>query len=303
MMKLWQKLGRPVWRLLLETTKSWLDAQAMRQAAGLAFYSIFSMAPLLLIAIGVAGIVFEEAAVEGLIVAKIEGYVGLDGAIFIEDLLLKMREQQSNATAALIGLGTVFVGAIAVFNALQDALNRIWGVPTGVKHSLWYTIKRRMLAFVMILVCGLTLLVSFAVGAILAMLRVYFHDRIVTPWFLWQGLDVLLWLGFFTVLFAAVYKLLPDVKIAWKDVWIGAGLTSMLFAIGKFGISMYLAYSGTGSVFGAAGSFVVILMWTYYSWAIVLYGAELTQQYSTMFGSGIKHRGGLHKATITSPDV
>ena len=195
-----------------------------------------------------------------------------------------------NATAAIIGLVTVFVGAIAVFSALQDALNRIWNVPTDVKRSLWYTIKRRMLAFVMILVCGVTLLISFAAGAILATLRVYFQDKIITPWYLWQGLDVLLWFGFFTVLFAAIYRLLPDVEIAWKDVWIGSAITSLLFAIGKFAISMYMAYSGTGSVFGAAGSFVVILMWTYYSWAIILYGAELTQQYSRLHGSGIKYK-------------
>lgn len=276
-----------VWRLLFETTKAWLNDNAMRQAAGLAFYSIFSMAPLLLIAIGVAGIVFEEAAVQGLIVGEIEDVVGFEAAIFIEDMLLKMREQQSNATAALVGLATVFIGAIAVFNALQDALNTIWGVQKDPKQSIWYTVRRRSLAFVMILLCGLMLLVSFALGATLATLQVYFQDLIATPWYLWQGLDVLVWFGFFMILFAAIYKFLPDVKIAWKDVWVGAGITSLLFSLGKFAISMYLARSGVGSIFGAAGSFVVILMWTYYSWAIVLFGAELTKVYSGKFGKGI----------------
>ncbi|MBA2661163.1 MAG: YihY/virulence factor BrkB family protein [Bradymonadaceae bacterium] len=278
----------PFWRFLYASVNEWLDDRALRHAAGLAFYSIFSMAPLLVISIALAGFVFGEAAVQGEIVAQIEDIVGLEGAIFLEDMLRTVREQESGILATIIGLVTVFVGAIAVFNALQDALNMIWRVQSDSDLGILYTVRRRLVAFSMIIVFGLMLLVSIAASTSLAALQSYSLHLIEAPWYLWRTLDLLVWFGFFMVLFAMIYKLLPDVEIVWKDVWIGSAMTSLLFGLGKFAISTYLARSSVGSIFGAAGTFVVILMWIYYSWAIVLFGAEMTQVYARRFGSGIE---------------
>ncbi|MFU8804904.1 MAG: YihY/virulence factor BrkB family protein [Bradymonadaceae bacterium] len=270
-----------------ESMREWLDDKALRLAAALAFYSVFSMAPLLVIAIAVAGFFFGEAAVQGEIVGQIEDFVGTEGALFIEEMLRRVREIEAGFTATAISLATMVIGSLAVFNALQDTLNMIWGVKKDESKGILYTLKRRLVSFCMILVFGLILMVSLVASSVLAALGMYFQDLVAMPFSLLRALDWLVWFGFFTVLFAAIYKLLPDVYITWKDVWVGAVMTSLLFSLGKFAISTYLGQSSVGSIFGAAGTFVVILFWIYYSWAIVFFGAELTQVYSRKFGSGL----------------
>jgi membrane protein len=278
---------RPLVTFFWESFRAWSDDHAMRLAAALAFYTVFSMAPLLVIAIAVAGFIFGEAAVQGEIVSQIEDFVGIEGALFIEEMLRRVRETGTGLRATLISLATTIFGSIAVFNALQDTLNMIWRVHRDPSRGILYTIKRRLLSFAMLLVVGFILILSLIASSVLAAVGGYFQDLIAIPFSLVRTLDWLVWFGFFTLLFGAIYKLLPDVEIAWKDVWVGAAMTSLLFGVGKWAISTYLGQSTIGSVFGAAGTFVVILIWVYYSWVIVFFGAEMTQTYSRRYGSGI----------------
>lgn len=284
--------GRPFFMFIWESFQAWNEDHALRLAAALAFYSVFSMAPLLVIAIAGAGFVFGEAAVQGEIVSQIEGFVGTEGALFIEDMLRRVRETEAGFKATVISLATMIFGSIAVFNALQDTLNMIWRVRKDPNTGMLYTLKRRMISFGMILVFGVILIVSLIASSILAALGAYFQEWISIPFSLVRALDLMVWFGFFTLLFGAIYKLLPDVEIAWKDVWVGAAMTSLLFGIGKWGISTYLGQSSVGSIFGAAGTFVVILIWIYYSWVIVFFGAEMTQVYAQKYGSGIVYPTG-----------
>ncbi|WP_230470402.1 YihY/virulence factor BrkB family protein [Lujinxingia vulgaris] len=267
--------------------REWSDDKALRLAAALAFYSVFSMAPLLVIGIAVAGLAFGEAAVQGQVVGELEEFVGLEAAKFIEDMLRGVRINETGLGATLISLGTMLFGALAIFAALQDALNMIWRVQADPDKGILYLIKRRLLAFSMVIFFGLLLMGSLLVGSIFAIVEAYFAYLITTPVWVWRLGDSLVWLIFFTAVFGAMYKVLPDVKMAWRDVWVGAAMTSMLFGLGKFAISTYLGRSGVGSVFGAAGTLAVILMWIYYSWVIVLFGAELTQVWARRVGSGI----------------
>ena len=268
----------------------WLEDKAMRQAAALAFYSIFSLAPLLVISIAVAGFFFGEQAVEGEIVAQLTDFVGYEGAVFIESMLRAARDTGTGLGPTLISLGTMFFGALIIFSALQDALNMIWGVRPHPDMGIWYTVKQRALAFLMILFLGLLLLGSLLVSTGLTIIEAYWDQ-----WFdvdptlgLWAYTDRLVSLVFFTGIFGVVYKLLPDVRMAWKDVWLGAFMTSVLFMVGEFGVSTYLAFTSVGSVFGAAGTLAVLLLWIYYSWTIVLMGAEMTQVWARKYGSGIR---------------
>lgn len=282
-----------IWRVagfFKASMREWIEDKALRQAAALAFYSIFSLAPLLVIAIAVAGFFFGEQAVQGEIVAQLEEFVGYEGAVFVENMLREARVQGTGLGATLISLGTVLFGALVIFSALQDALNTIWGVEPAEHTGILYTIKQRLFAFLMILIVGIVVIASLLVSTILSVVEAYWQ-----AWFdvdltlgLWRYADRLVPLVFFTGVFGVVYKMLPDVRMAWKDVWLGAFMTSILFMIGEFGISTYLTYASPGSVFGAAGTLAVLLIWIYYSWVIVLIGAEMTQVYARKYGSGIR---------------
>ncbi|RAL23792.1 hypothetical protein DL240_06460 [Lujinxingia litoralis] len=277
----------PFFTFIGEAAREWSDDNALRLAAALAFYSVFSMAPLLVIGIAVAGLAFGEAAVQGQVVGELEEFVGLDAAEFIEEMLRGVRINDSGLMPMLVSLGTMVFGALAIFAALQDTLNMIWRVQSDPDKGILYTIKRRLFAFSMVLFFGVLLMGSLLVGSVIAVVESSFADLVTTPLWIWRVGDSLVWLIFFTAVFGSMYKVLPDVQMAWRDVWVGAAMTSILFGVGKFGISTYLARSGVGSIFGAAGTLAVILTWIYYSWVIVLFGAELTQVWARRIGSGI----------------
>jgi len=271
--------------LLKETFKEWQEDKASRLAAALAYYTAFSLAPLLIIVIAIAALVFGEQAAQGEIVGQIQGLVGKEGAEAIEEMIDSSRKPTTGIIATLISFGILLFGATNVFAQLQDALNTIWEVvpKPGVKGL----VKTRFISFTMILGVGFLLLVSLILSAILAVLGNYLGSLVPGIQFFWSTLNFLISFGVITLLFALIYKFLPDVKITWGDVGIGAAITALLFTIGKSLIGLYLGNSSVGSTYGAAGSFVVVLLWVNYSAQILLFGAEFTQVYANRYGSRI----------------
>ncbi|MFO0968910.1 MAG: YihY/virulence factor BrkB family protein [Gemmataceae bacterium] len=273
------------WNLLKDAFTAWQDDRAPRMGAALAYYITFSLAPLLLIAVAVAGAVFGEQAARGEIVRDIESTVGQAGAKTIQDMLASAGTPGGSAVMIVVGVVVILLAASGIFAELQDALNTIFKAPASATTGLWHIISSRFLSFLMVLGIALILLVSLVVSTILAALSTY-----VTPqsmpggFFLWHALNALISLGLVTLLFAMMYRVLPDVPLRWRDVWVGAAVTALLFTVGKTLIGLYLGRAGTTSAFGAAGSFVVILLWVYYSAQIMLFGAELTHLWSVRRG-------------------
>ena len=274
------------WGLLHKTFTSWLNDYAPSMGAALAYYTLFSMAPLLLIVVSVAGLVFGQDAARGEIEAQLRMLVGEGGARAVQDLLASVRKPTEGVLATVIGLGLLFLGATTVFAELQDALDRIWRVPARKRASGWLSLVRaRILSFGMIMAIGFLLMVSLVVSAALSVL-----GRWVEPSFGgWYWLaSIVSSVGAFamiSVMFALIYKVMPSVRVQWRDVWIGALFTALLFNFGKLLIGLYIGRSGVVSGFGAAGSLVVILLWLYYSAQIFLLGAEFTWVYANTFGS------------------
>jgi len=266
--------------------KAWGDDYAPSMGAALSYYTLFSLAPLLIIVIAVAGMVFGQEAAQGEIVAQLRGIMGKEGAVAVEGLLKAAREPAQGVVATLIGMVILLLGATAIFGELQSALDRIWRVPAPMKESgIWYLLRTRLLSFGLVLGLGFLLIVSLVVSAVLAALGKWWGG-----WF--AGWDVLLEilnfavsLGIFTLLFAMIYKLMPRARIPWRDVWTGAAVTALLFTLGKVLIGLYLGKSSLASGFGAAGSFVVLIAWVYYSAQIFLFGAEYTWVYANQHGS------------------
>ncbi|MBD1920908.1 YihY/virulence factor BrkB family protein [Microcoleus sp. FACHB-831] len=276
-----------IFGLLKETFKEWQEDKASRLAAALAYYTTFSLAPLLIIAIAIASLVFGQEAAQGTIDDQLRGLIGSEGATAIQDMIKNSQKPAEGTIATIISFVLLFFGASGVFAELQDSLNTIWEVApkpdAGVKNIL----RSRFLSFTMVLVIGFLLLVSLVLSAGLAALGNYFGNLVPNLAILWQTLNFLISFGVITVLFAMIYRILPDAKIAWGDVWIGAAITSLLFSIGKWLIGLYLGNSSVGSTYGAAGSFVVLLLWVNYSAQILFFGAEFTQVYANKFGSQI----------------
>jgi len=281
---------RDVWALTKETFSEWIDDKASRLAAGLAYYTLFSLAPLLIIAIGIAGLAFGEDAAQGRVMGELEGFIGARGAAFVEEMLAASREKMHGVTATIIGVVVLLYGATGMFGQLQDAMNEIWEVEPrpgrGWRGLLW----DRFLSFVMVLGTGSLLLVSLALSAALAVIGEFLAGIRPIPEFALQALNFAVSFGLTTVLFAILFKVVPDAKVAWRDVWIGAVLTALLFSIGKLVIGIYLGKSGVTSTFGAAAAPVILIVWIYYSAQILFLGAEFTQVYATRFGSHIRSR-------------
>jgi membrane protein len=276
-------------RLLKATFAEYNEDKVPLLAAALAYYTVFSLAPLLLIVIAIAGSVFGEEAARGEIVGQIQGLVGQEGAQVIQDMLQNTQKPNSGGTfATIFGIVTLLFGATGVFGQLQDALNIIWDVQPEPGRGVKNFIQTRVLSFAMVLVIGFLLLVSLVISAMLAGLSNFFGDMF--PGFILGGqiLNVLISFGTITLLFASIYKFLPDVHVPWRNLWVGAAVTALLFTIGKSLIGLYLGNSSVGSTYGAAGSLVVILLWVFYSAQILLLGAEFTQVYSKFQGSPIR---------------
>jgi membrane protein len=276
-----------IWKLFQETFKEWSEDKASRLAAALAYYTIFSIAPLLIIVIAIAGAVFGEEAARGQIVGQIQGLVGIEGAKFLESAIQNANQPKTGAIASIISIVVLLVGATGLFTELQDAMNTIWEVKPKPGRSVTNIIRLRVLSFAMVIGIGFLLLVSLVISTALTTLVTYFSNLLPGVDFLWQIVNFLLSFAITTVLFGLIFKVLPDVKIAWSDVLVGASLTSVLFSIGRFLLGQYLGNGSFGSAYGAAGSLVVILAWVNYAAQILFFGAEFTQVYARRYGSGI----------------
>lgn len=276
-----------LWELLRDAGQRWIKDRAPQLAAAVAFYTAFSLAPLLLIAIGFAGLFADEELVQRQVTAQISSLVGPTSAQFIAGVMESAAASRSSVAATLIGIVVLLVASTGVFHQLQVALNLIWGVEPKPNMNMFSLLRARLLSFAMILIIGFLLLVSLIISALLSALHEYMRVLIPAEPFLWQTVNFGVSYLFTTVLFAMLYKLLPDVRIKWRDVTVGAAVTALLFTLGKFIIGLYLGNSGISSIYGAAGSFAVLLLWVYFSAQILLYGAEITQIYANRFGWGI----------------
>jgi membrane protein len=277
------------WKMIKAAVKAWVDDYAPSMGAALSYYTLFSLAPLLIIVIAVAGMVFGQEAAQGEIVAQLRGIMGEEGAVAVEGMLKAAREPTRGVVATIVGIAILLLGATAIFGELQSALDRIWRVPAPKEESgIWHLLRTRLLSFGLVFGLGFLLVVSLVVSAALAALGKWWGG-----WF--QGWDVLLEIlnfavsfGIFTLLFAMIYKIMPRANISWRDVWTGAAVTALLFTIGKVLIGLYLGKSSLASGFGAAGSLVVLIAWVYYSAQIFLFGAEYTWVYANRHGSRVQ---------------
>jgi membrane protein len=289
--------------LLKLAYKGWTDDNASRLSAALAYYTIFSLAPLLVIVIAIAGLVWDAGAVRTQVLSQVQSLVGADGAEFVASLMTSTGSPGEGILALAIGILTLLFGALGVFNELHNSLNIIWNVrvekPRGFLQSLKKVVLDRLLSFTMILGIGFLLLVSLVVTAGLSATQEVLGEAVPIPEVLLQLLNLVISVGVITVLFALIFKFLPDVRIAWREVWMGAFVTSLLFALGKTLIGLYLGNSAVGSTFGAAGSLVLLLLWIYYSAQILFFGAEFTQVYANQYGS---KRLLERETTLVSPE-
>ncbi|MBW8456827.1 MAG: YihY/virulence factor BrkB family protein [Thiobacillus sp.] len=271
--------------VLIRSLTSWIDHRAASKGAALAFYTLFSMTPILVLAITVAGYVFGAEAAQGEIVAQVQGLVGVNGAQAIQALLAGARDPVSGMVATLVASVLLLLGATTVFAELKGSLDELWGVNKTSHSAFIVLLKTRLLSFGMVLVLAFLLLVSLVVSAVLAMLEDYAHGILGSSAALLATTSSVISFGVIACMFAVIYKTLPDAPLSWRDVWIGAAFTAGLFSLGKYVIGLYLGTSGVASSFGAAGSLIALLLWVYYSAQIFFLGAEFTRQYALWFGS------------------
>ncbi|HEY6127121.1 MAG TPA: YihY/virulence factor BrkB family protein [Candidatus Acidoferrum sp.] len=276
---------KTIFSLLKTASSEWSKDNVPRMGAALAYYTIFSLAPLLVIAIAVAGLAFGMQAAQGEVTGQIQGLIGRDGARAVQALIQSAYNPGRSAIASMIGVIALLLGATGVLSEMRDALNTIWHVNPQNGSGIWALIKSRFLSLGLVLGIGFLLLVSLLLSAALAALEKYLGGFLSIPAVLLQSIDLLFSLLFITVLFAMIFKLLPDIEIAWSDVWVGAGLTSLLFTVGKFAIGFYIGKSVPASAYGAAGSLVVVVAWIYYSALLLYFGAEFTRVYAIKVGS------------------
>jgi membrane protein len=276
---------KSLWEILKEAGTEWIEDKAPRLGAALSYYTIFSVAPLLLIIVAVTGLIFGREAAEGHLVGQIRELVGDEGGAVLQTMIANASKPSDGIAAAAIGITMLLVGATGLFGQLQDALNTVWEVQPKPGRGLWGIIRERLLSFTMVLGCAFLLLVSLVISAGLAAL-----GNVLGNWqagLLGHIVHFVVSIGVITLLFAMIYRFLPDAIIAWKDVWLGALITAVLFSIGKTLIGLYLGHSAVGSTYGAAGSLAVLLIWFYYSSQVFLFGAELTKAYADRHGHGV----------------
>jgi membrane protein len=280
---------KATWDFVKTVFSEWSEDKASLMAAATSYYTIFALAPLLVLAIGIAAIIFDRASVQQQVLAQFQGLVGQTGS----DLLGTMLEnadklsQSSGIVATVIAIVTLLLGAAGLFGQLKEALNVMWEVEPRPGGGIVKAIRERFFSFTMVVGVGFLLLVSLAISAVLSAVTTYFGNLLPGSDFVWQLANLLVSLLVVTVLFAFIFKLVPDAKVAWHDVWIGAAVTAVLFTMGKFLIGLYLGTSSVASGFGAAGTLVLLLVWVYYSAQILFLGAEFTQVYANRYGSKV----------------
>lgn len=274
-------------KILPETFKQWQKDKVSLLAAALAYYTVFSVAPLLVIAVAIAGAVFGQDAAKTEIINQLKNLVGTEGTSAIVVALNNANQPEVGNIASLISVGVLLVGASGVFAQLQDALNTVWNVQPKPGKGIWGVIAKRLFSFLMVLAIGFLLLASLIISAVLSALKKFNLDFLPGSEFLWSNVDFVVSFCLITFMFALMFKYVPDVKITWKDVWIGAIITSLLFIFGKFLLGWYFQQGSLGSTYGAASSLIIFLAWVYYSAQIILFGAEFTQVYAHKYGSKI----------------
>ena len=263
--------------MLKEVVQEYWSIRPMELAAALSYYTLLSLAPLVLMSVAVAGLVFDRAVVEGKIVNEMRLLVGSEGSEVVETVLRHARDPHKGRMSVIVGFAVLFLGATSVFVQLQSALNRVWKVEESPHANvLWTFVKERLLSLAMVLGVGFLLLVSLVVSAVVAAVGETAVADLSEPALLLKTTNVVVSLVVVTILFAAIFKVLPDAQVAWRDVWMGAVTTSVLFTVGKSFIGLYLGHTTLGSPYGAAGSVVVMTVWVFYASLIVLFGAVLT---------------------------
>jgi membrane protein len=289
---------KAAFNLLKETFTDWSRDKASRLAAALAYYTIFSIAPLLVIVIGVVGLILgHRSDVQNQVLGQVQGLLGAQGADLIRTMIENTSKPKASILATIIGIVTLILGATGVFGQLQDSLNTIWEVEPKPGRGLLATLRERFISFSMILGVGFLLLVSLVVSTGLAAVGTFIGGAIGAQAAVGQAINFVISFVVITLLFGLIYKILPDVKIAWSDVWIGAAATALLFTIGRLVLGLYLGRGSVGSAYGAAGSLVILLLWVYYSAQILFMGAEFTQVYATRYGSRIQPAENAQPAT------
>lgn len=269
---------RSTWALVRQTGKDYMEDKAPRLAAALAYYALFALAPLLLVLIAVAGLVFGEADVREAMATQANGILGPDGGELLASMVERAGEGKSGAIGAALGTAALLFGATGVFVQLQDALNTVWEVKPRPDLSVLERIQRRLTTFALVMAVAFLLLVSLAASAAVASLSTW-NDALPGHDLIWAAVDALVSLAVLTVLFGFMFKAVPDAKVGWREVWVGAAVTAVLFAIGKFALGYYLGRPQTTATFGGAGALVVIVLWVYYCAQLTLLGAEFTQAY------------------------
>jgi membrane protein len=285
-----KKQTRAVWDLLAETYRQWSRDNAPTLGAALAFYTTFSLAPLLIVAMAVAGFIFGRAEVQAEIFQRLQELVGPEGARAVKIMLSAAFRHGSGLTASVIGVGVLLYGATRTFVMLRQALNLMWGVKPPPRLDLGEVITGQLLSFAMVLGIGFLLVLSLVASAGLAAASRFLQDLLPVPVFFFQLADVIFSIALITLLIATIFKVLPEVHIAWSDVWVGAALTALLFTVGNVILGWYLAKSAVSSAYGAASSLAVLLLWVYYSAQILFLGAEFTQVYANRYGSKVQPR-------------
>ena len=284
------------WQLVKGAVAAWKDDYAPSMGAALSYYTVFSLAPLLLIVISIAGLVFGEEAARGALFGQLRELMGSEAAGAVQGVLASVNKPAQGFVATSVGVAILLIGATSVFGELQDALDRIWRAPARERDAGWWNLLRtRLLSFGMVLGIAFLLMVSLVLGAVISALGKWWGGVFGDWEVLAQIVNLLVGFLLTTGVFAMIYKLMPRVRVRWHDVWLGALVTSVLFTVGKFLIGLYIGKSGVASAFGAAGSLVVVFVWVYYSAQIFLLGAEFTWVYARTFGS-------LRKVTVADDE-
>lgn len=287
-------------QILYKTYQEWSEDQAPRLGAALAFYTMLSLAPLLILLIAIAGLVFGEEAASGQLFSQIRDMVGADGAKAIEEMVANASKPGHGIIASVIGFALLVFGASSVAGELRYALNAIWDNEPNPDEGIKDMVKQRSYALVVVLGCGFLLLVSLVVSGAIAAAGSYMSHLLPLPAFVLQAINFLVGLAVIAGVFAVLFKYLPDVDVQWHDVLLGAAFTAVLFGVGKFAIGLYLGKASIGSAYGAAGSLAVVLVWVYYSSQIMFFGAEFTQVYADQHGSR-PHRSKTPRPVDASP--
>lgn len=270
--------------VLAEAYNQLVDDKGFKMAAGLSYYTVFSMAPLLIIVIAIAGLLFGPEAARGQIVAQMQGLIGKEGAAFIESMIKGASTPSAGILATVLGVIALVLGSLGVFLEMQESLNIIWGIEQRLGRGIWGVIKNRLNSFSMVVVTGFLLMVFLIINAFIAGLEKYFGSEYSTVFPVIQIINILVSLFIITILFGLIYYILPDVVLHWKYIWRGAVFTSILFTIGKFLLGFYIGSSSYTSTYGAAASLAILLVWVYYSGLLLYLGAEITRVFRMRYG-------------------